>query len=587
MKRIINFNAAVLALLAIVILIGSCRRDDPQPEVIASFTFEVDTVDFMNVTFTNESQNFSALSWNFGDGSPASTVENPVHTYAALGTYTVRLTATSLDGTITEFFESTVVIEDPNVMLTKLVGATSKTWKLIRDVSTGRYPIEVGPWDRNMIWWAMGRDNDQLALRPCMLNDEWTFHRTGRMVYDANGDVWAENNIFDTANVCVSTAEMVGVGGANLSAWGGGEFDFTLIPGETPKIKVDGLGAFIGFYKLGNLTEVRVPQATVTYNIVKLHDGPVDTLVIEGQYQWDASPGGYWRFVLVHYDNPADEPPIPANQPDPSFTFAVQGLTATFTNTSEFSQTYLWNFGDGNTSTAQNPVHTFAQDGLYTISLTATNPVGSITTSQKSIIAVTVLTDAFLQGVPWRLVVDEQTLFVGPSLGSSAWWSVPKEYLDGTTTGTGDWSCIADDEFTFSAGSVYTYATMGATRNDGYFGSPNGCWTDAMIAASGNGAFFGSGTHTYEFVPATATSRARIILTNGPNRAAFIGFHKGFFGGENTSNANPPNGGRTTNEYEVMGYARGTTKEYLFLSVDISPTHAGTAAWSVILERSR
>ncbi|HSW67741.1 MAG TPA: PKD domain-containing protein, partial [Bacteroidales bacterium] len=130
MKKIVNFSAAALVLLAIATLIGSCRRDDPEPEVIASFTFVVDTVDFMKVTFTNESQNFSTLEWNFGDGSPVSAVENPVHTYAEFGTYTVRLTATSLEGTTTDFFEATVVIADPDVELTKLVGETSKTWKL-------------------------------------------------------------------------------------------------------------------------------------------------------------------------------------------------------------------------------------------------------------------------------------------------------------------------------------------------------------------------------------------------------------------------------------------------------------------------
>ena len=55
-------------------------------------------------------------------------------------------------------------------------------------------------------------------------------------------------------------------------------------------------------------------QDSVTYNLVKLYDGVVDTLIIEAEYRFelpDLVPSGYWRYVLVHYDNPADEPPMP------------------------------------------------------------------------------------------------------------------------------------------------------------------------------------------------------------------------------------------------------------------------------------
>jgi hypothetical protein len=144
---------------------------------------------------------------------------------------------------------------------------------------------------------------------------------------------------------------------------------------------------------------------------------------------------------------------------------------------------------------------------------------------------------------------------------------------------------MADDQFTFSGGGVYTYATMGSARNDGYFGTPNGCITDAQIAASGNGAAFGSATHSYAFTAATGTDRPVITLTNGGAFAAFIGFYKGYYGGENGDATKAPNGGNATNKYEVMGYANTGTKEYLFVSVDISVAHDGSSAWSVILER--
>ena len=41
--------------------------------------------------------------------------------------------------------------------------------------------------------------------------------------------------------------------------------------------------------------------------------------------------------------------------------------------------TFLWNFGDGTTSTDQNPAHAYAQGGDYTVSLKITNPAQNVT----------------------------------------------------------------------------------------------------------------------------------------------------------------------------------------------------------------
>ncbi|MGC8866040.1 MAG: PKD domain-containing protein [Bacteroidales bacterium] len=455
----------------------------------------------------------------------------------------------------------------------------------MRDVSTGRYPLEVGPENHSQIWWAMGHDNNDLANRPCMLNDEWTFYRDGKMEFRTQGDYWAEGGMFEPENICNSTSQMVGKNGEDLSAWGDGNHTFELTVGNPSKIKAIGKGAYIGFFKLGNGTEVKVPQDFVEYNIVKLYDGTVDTLIVEGIYRWDPnSEGGYWRFVLVHYDNPADEPPIPGPSPEAGFTYTMSGLTVTFTNTTTNGETYLWDFGDGTTSTEANPVHTYAHDDIYMVTLTASNPNGQGSSTKQLFVSATPVTEAVLKGGPWRPRAEALSIFVGPGLGDYSWWSVPKNFLDGSSTGADDWSCITDDEFTFADGGVFIYNTNGSARNDGYMGSPNGCWSDEQIAASGNGAAFGSGVHSWQLVTGN-NGRPRIILTNGLTGAAFLGFYKGYYGGENMNGSNPPNGGNLTNEYEVMGYANTGSKEYLFISVDITPDHSGGAAWSVILVR--
>lgn len=607
MKRTMKLNW-VLLLSLIVTFVSSCKDDSSEPAVIASFTYAVDASDFMKVAFTSESKEFKSLSWNFGDQSALSTEENPVHTYAALGEYTVTLTATSPGG-VTDSYSAKVTISDPNAELTKLVGegATGKTWKLLRDVSGGVFPLEVGPWAHTEIWWAMGKGNDELANRPCILNDEFTFKRDGSLVIDRKGDYWAEGGIYVPANVCANTADpMVGAANENLSCWAGGTFAFTL-DGANKKITATGVGAFIGFEKLGDGKEVMngtsatvpiVPPASVTYDLISLYDGAVDTLIVQGHYQWDAGDGGYWRFVLVHYDDPSQEPPIPGNKPNAGFSMALNGLTATFTNTTTGGTSYSWEFGDGGTSTEMNPVHTYTVGGPYTVKMTATNTNGESTASQAAFVTADVLTDAKLQGGAWKVPAKDMVIFVGGGMGLSNWWVTPKANLDGTNAGTGDdWSCLPDDEFTFSSGGVFTYDTKGSARNDGYFGSPNGCWSDAEIAAShavagqnGEGSAFGSATHSYTFTAGGkgVKSRPIITLTNGAGHAAFIGFYKGYYGGENAAKDGvfpAPNGGNNTNTYEVMGYANTGSKEYLFVTVDISAAHDGSASWSAILER--
>ncbi len=48
-----------------------------------------------------------------------------------------------------------------------------------------------------------------------------------------------------------------------------------------------------------------------------------------------------------------------------------------FWNESTFGESYFWEFGDGQTSTDPNPVHTYPSPGVYEVSLTVTNPCGS------------------------------------------------------------------------------------------------------------------------------------------------------------------------------------------------------------------
>jgi PKD repeat protein len=60
--------------------------------------------------------------------------------------------------------------------------------------------------------------------------------------------------------------------------------------------------------------------------------------------------------------------------PNAQFNFTPLGLQVTFSDQSTGAITsWAWDFGDGNTSSQQNPVHTYANPGQYTVCLTTDN----------------------------------------------------------------------------------------------------------------------------------------------------------------------------------------------------------------------
>jgi PKD repeat protein len=65
------------------------------------------------------------------------------------------------------------------------------------------------------------------------------------------------------------------------------------------------------------------------------------------------------------------------------FTWAAAGLDVCFTNTTIGTEpiSYAWDFGDGGASTEVSPAHSYAEPGVYTATLTATNVAGSDTRS--------------------------------------------------------------------------------------------------------------------------------------------------------------------------------------------------------------
>lgn len=68
--------------------------------------------------------------------------------------------------------------------------------------------------------------------------------------------------------------------------------------------------------------------------------------------------------------------------PAPDFEHIVDGRKVFFINTTERATVYHWDFGDGQTSSAESPEHTYGADGTYIITLTTGNSCGQAATTR-------------------------------------------------------------------------------------------------------------------------------------------------------------------------------------------------------------
>jgi PKD repeat protein len=97
---------------------------------------------------------------------------------------------------------------------------------------------------------------------------------------------------------------------------------------------------------------------------------------------------GSWSIVYTETFE-VEEPPIIAEF-SANVTAGSVPLSVQFTDETYISEpdTWFWDFGDGTTSTVQNPQHTYSDPGSYTVSLTATGPEGSDTEVKEDFITV-------------------------------------------------------------------------------------------------------------------------------------------------------------------------------------------------------
>lgn len=143
--------------------------------------------------------------------------------------------------------------------------------------------------------------------------------------------------------------------------------------------------------------------------------------------------------------------------PVASFTFTPNLLVVSFTDTSTNTPaSWLWDFGDGNTSFVQNPNHTYISEGTYVVTLIATNVDGSDSEiTQVTIHAVPILPIATFTFLPTDLIVQ----FTDTSLNGPITWSW--DFGDGSTLDT-----TQNPSHTYAAPGIYA-VKLTITNYDG------------------------------------------------------------------------------------------------------------------------
>lgn len=305
-------RAFLLAGVLSLVVFNSCKKDEDDDDntaknPVASFQYEVGTENFLEVTFTNYSQNATSYMWEFGDGE-TSTDKDPVHVYATSGQYTVKLTAKNAANASADFSQ-TITITDPNDAYKLLTGDVSKTWKLFREGVS----MSLGPDADNPAGWWEGLQND--GKRPCLYKQEFTFHFDGTYGFEDNGYFWGEYGVFDgqwNYEICFEATpeNMINKDGADVSAWLSGTHAFTYEP-SNGSVTLTGLGAWIGIPKLGATQENVVPVETTSFTISIEEKTGYDVMTVI----FDWGDAGYWTIVYASYSDTSLEPEVVEDTP--------------------------------------------------------------------------------------------------------------------------------------------------------------------------------------------------------------------------------------------------------------------------------
>ncbi|AFD00439.1 PKD repeat-containing protein [Methanocella conradii HZ254] len=314
----------------------------------------------LTVQFTDLSRNATSWSWDFNDDNVTdSTEQNPNFTYALPGNYTVKLTVAGPGGTDDEVKGNYIRVAVPPPPVASFTA----------NVSSGYVPLTVQFTDTstNATAWAWDFDDDGIAdsnaRNPCH-----TYNSPGNYTVRLEASNAGGN---DTATMYIM-AELPPPPIAN----------FTLSPttGTIPltvQFTDMSIGATSWLWSFGD-------------GNTSTEQNPAHTYYVAGNYTVSltvANAGG--NNTTIRDNAIFAKPPAPVAKFSSNKTIGIVPLTVQFTDMSIGATSWLWSFGDGNTSTEQNPAHTYYVAGNYTVSLTVANAGGADTVTKSDFINAT------------------------------------------------------------------------------------------------------------------------------------------------------------------------------------------------------
>jgi PKD repeat protein len=357
-----------------------------------------------NVQFTNNSLNALSYSWDFGDGS-ISTLANPTHSYIALGTYTVVLTASAgICGSDAETKTSyiTVGATPPQTFNGSICGPGMVTLMANAGGTINWYDAATAG---NLLY------TGNTFLTPNLTTTS-TYYAEQSIIPpleygakpDSNSDATLHTNngywlLFDCTAPVVLKSVKVYAGAAGSRTFTLNSSAGTVLQTVTVNISANMSRITLNF-NIPVGTGMSIRSTTTNPNMLRDQSGinfPYDIggkISITGS---NASPSiRYYYFYDWEIQSPSCSSariPVTASilsaPAAAQFTFSQAGGNVNFTNSSANGTSYLWNFGDGTTSTSTNPSHTYATSGNYNVMLITTNNCNSDTVYHNVVIVIT------------------------------------------------------------------------------------------------------------------------------------------------------------------------------------------------------
>src|SRR4051794_26435056 len=345
-------------------------------------------------------------SWDFGDSTAASTQQNPSHTYAAAGSFTAKVTVSDGKGgtgsatvpvTVTAGGSCTAGTFRDDFNGTSL----ASSWSVLRPSGTltvGNGVVTIPTESGDIYQTTNTATNIVLRTLPSgavtitakiNLHGQARYQQAGIIVYGDDDnytklDRGATNAAGGTVTEKFEFINEVAATARNGTADYTANINQATFPNDFyERIVSDGTN-ITGFYSTDGTTWTAVGQsaalpANPKVGFFALSNGAATT--VPGAFDWFQLDGP--NVLPDGCGAPTNSSPVVSSAtgtPTQGIAPLPVSFTAAATDADSDPLTYSWAFGDGGTSTAQNPSHTYAAAGTYNATVTVSDGKGGTAT---------------------------------------------------------------------------------------------------------------------------------------------------------------------------------------------------------------